>query len=145
MVLARTETYIPLAQAAQKYGIPEKTLLDRVKSGSIAKAQLPNGDWLVAEHDVDPSLDIRRKDFEHLRGQKISASQASREYGVDNSTIGKWAKAGHITVLERGWKVMLDKADVAYCAAVYKAKQEIYGDSLRGVPIFDEKGNPYRV
>jgi hypothetical protein len=39
----------------------------------------------------------------------------------------------------------LDEAEVAYCASVYKKKSEQYGGQLRGVNIFDENGNPYRL
>jgi hypothetical protein len=70
--------YIPLKQAAERYGVPEKTLLERVNSGSIASGQLPNGELLVAENDIDPSLQIKRDDFEHLRGQKIGVREAGK-------------------------------------------------------------------
>jgi hypothetical protein len=126
-------------------------LLERVKSGSIASGRLPNGELLVAENDIDPSLMIQREDFEHLRGKKISISDASRKYSdtrvtVTHSNFSRWAKANHIAVLEAGsWKVMLDEADVAYCAAVFKAKYDFYGGQMAGVRIFDKDGNPYQV
>ena len=143
MAFPSTPTYIPLKHAAERYGISEKTLLERVKSGSIASAQLPDGELLVAENHVDPSLNINRQDFDHLRGQPISMSEASRKYEIGQSNFSRWTKADYIKVLERGWKVLLDEANVAYCVAVYKAKQEYYGGQLTGVPIFDEAGNPY--
>jgi len=148
--LRSSTTYIPLKQAAERYGVPEKTLLERVNSGSIAAAQLPNGELLVAESNVDPSLNIKRENFEHLRGQAISASEASRRYSellgttIYPSRFSEWAKAGFIKVLDRGWKISLDEADVAYCATVYKAKYDFYGGQMIGVPIFDQDGNPYQ-
>ena len=145
MAHAPVPTYIPLKYAARKYGIPEKTLLERVKSGSIASAQRPDGELLVAENNVDPSLNIKRDDFEHLRGQKISMSEASRKYQIAHANFSRWTKAGYIKVLERGWKVSMDEADVAYCVAIYNAKQEYYGGQLTGVPIFDENGDPYQA
>lgn len=141
--LSSIPTYIPLKYAARKYGIPEKALLERVKSGRIASGQLPNGELLVAENDVDPSLHIKREDFEHLRGRSISISEASRKYNVPHQNFSRWAKVGYIHVLERGWKVLIDEGDVAYCAAVYKAKYELYNGQMSGVTIFDENGSPY--
>jgi UDP-N-acetylmuramate-alanine ligase len=44
-----------------------------------------------------------------------------------------------------GRAILLDEADVAYCAAVYKAKHEFYNGQLTGVNIFDKKGRPYRL
>jgi hypothetical protein len=144
-------TYIPLKHAAEKYGIPEKTLLDHVKSGSIASAQLPNGELLVAETNVDSSLKIKRKDYKHLHNQPISASEASRKYSqihnisISQRIFSRWAELKYITVLERGYRLLLDEADVAYCAAVYKAKHDLYRGRMSGVRIFDEAGNPYEL
>jgi hypothetical protein len=149
MSFSLSASYIPLKYAAQKYGIPEQSLIDKVKSGSIASGRLPDGELLVAEHEIDPSLNIRREDFAHLRGCPISMSEASRKYSTNETVIpqqnfSRWAQAKYIKVLERGWKVLLDEADVAYCAAVYNAKKKAYGE-LQGVPLFDENGNPYRL
>jgi hypothetical protein len=90
-------------------------------------------------------LNIKRDDFEHLRGQKIGVRESSKKYGISSKTVSRWAKAGYINKLDRGYRLYLDEADVAYCAAVYKAKFEYYEGQLAGVPIFDEEGNPYQV
>jgi hypothetical protein len=144
MVSAPPSIYIPLDYAAEKYNLSKNALLERVKSGRIASAQLPNGEYLVAENDVDPSLNIRREDFKHLQGKKISMSEASRKYDVAQVNVSRWAKANYITILERGWQVLLDEGDVAYTGAVYKAKKEIYG-KMQGVPVFNEAGKPYQL
>jgi len=99
----------------------------------------------VADHDIDPSLNITREDFEHLRGQKISMSEASDKYGVPQPNLSRWAKLEYIKVLDRGWKVLIDEADAAYCAAVYKAKYDFYDGKMSGVPIFDEDGSPFQA
>lgn len=138
-------TYIPLVAAVQKYGILEKTLLKRIKSGKLASAQLPDGEYLVAEHDIDPSLRIKREDFKHLRGQGISVTNAGKKYDIRAANFSRWTKLGYIKVLERGWKLILDEADVAYCAAVYRAKYTLYDGQLSGVNIFDKEGRPYRL
>ncbi len=145
MPKSNTPTYIQLSTAVEKYGVSKKVLLKRIKSGKLTAAQLPNGEYLVAEHDVDPSLSIKREDFEYLRGQGISASEASRKYAVSTANFSRWAKVGYIKILARGWRLILDEADVAYCAAVYKAKYEFYDGQLSGVNIFDKEGRPYKL
>lgn len=137
-------TYIPLSQAISKYRVSRKSLLKRIKSGKVSSAKLPDGEYLVAENDIDPSLSIKREDFEHLRGQKISMSDASRKYGIPHPTFSRWAKASFIGVLGRGYRTFLDEADVAYCAAVYDAKYKFYEGKMSGVNIFDENGNPFQ-
>jgi len=143
--MTMSQSYIPLSQAIRKYGVSKKSLLRRIKSGKLAAAKLPDGEFLVAENEIDPSLNIKREDFEHLRGQKLSMSEASRKYNISQPTFSRWASLGFITVLERGWKVLLDEADVAYCAAVYHDKYQIYHGRMMGVSIFDKDGNPYRL
>ena len=149
MSLSLPTSYIPLEYAAEKYNISEKSLFERIKSGRIASAKLPSGELLVAENDVDPSLNIRREDFEHLRGKPIGVAEAGRKYGVINTTLSKWTRTGYIKVLveakSRGQKKLIDEADVAYCAAVYKAKCEFYDGRMAGVTIFDENGDPYQA
>lgn len=138
-------TYIPLDAAVQKYGISEESLLKRIQSGKLASAKLPNGEYLVAEHSIDPSLKIRREDFEHLRGKGISGSESSRKYGISTANFSKWSRVGYIKRMGRaGRAVLLDEADVAYCAAVYHAKSKTYNGRLSGVNIFDKNGNPFQ-
>jgi predicted site-specific integrase-resolvase len=102
--LSSSNTYTPLSQAALKYNLSEQSLLEWVKSGRIASAPLPTGELLVAEQDVAPSFNINREDFKHLRGQKISMSEASRKYGISHANFSRWAKTGYIKILDRGWK-----------------------------------------
>jgi predicted site-specific integrase-resolvase len=140
-------SYIPLEQAVRKYGVSKNVLRQKAESGKLEVIETVNGDLLVADNNIDPSLNIKRKDFEHLRGRKISMSEASRMYNVPQVNFSRWTKSGFITILGHGKKrsVLLDEADVAYCAAVYKAKHEFYGGRLSGVSVFDKDGNPYQV
>ncbi len=137
-------TYITIPEAVRKYGVSREALLERIKSGKISAAKLPGGGYLVAENEIDPSLNIKREDFEHLRGRKISMSEASKNYGIPHPTFSRWTKSGFIKVLERGYRTILDEADVAFCAAVYKAKYKFYDGKISGVNIFDEHGNPFQ-
>lgn len=88
---------------------------------------------------------IRREDFAHLEGVPITVSEASKKYGVPASTVYFWIQKGFITVL--GWKTgrggsrkMLNEADMAYCAAVYKIRER---EGVKGVPLLDKDGRPY--
>jgi hypothetical protein len=74
MALSQASTYIPLKQAAERYGIPEKTLLE----------------W---------------EDFEHLRGQAISASEASRRYSELFCTYHH--ALSQVKAMTAGYKVQL--------------------------------------
>jgi hypothetical protein len=137
--------YIPLDQAAEKYKLSKRSLLERVKSGQITAAQLSNGEYLIAEQDVDPSLSIRREDFDRLRGQKISRADVARKYKIGGATLVNWMRAGRITVLAKGQKALLDEADVAFGAAIYHAKAKLYDGQMTGVRIFDKEGNPFQA
>ena len=145
MLPSENTTYIPLKQASAKYGLSEKVLLDKIRSGTIVAIELKKGEVLVADKQVDPSLSLKREHFSHLKGQKISISQGSREYDISTKTISRWVAAGYIKELERGYRVYIDQSDMAYCAAVYKAKYDFYDGQLSGVPIFDEDGDPYQA
>ena len=76
-----------------------------------------------------------------LAGQPIHVSAAARRYDIPQPTISRWVKLNYIKVLGmQGNKKMLDWADVAYCAAVYKKRQ---ADGAQGKWLFDENGLPY--
>ncbi|MEM7028011.1 MAG: hypothetical protein AAF629_00355 [Chloroflexota bacterium] len=151
MTFSKSATYISLEQAAYKYGISEKVLLDQINSGTLDGVELKTGEILVVDKKIDPSLDIKKTDFDHMRGRKISMVEARQKYNIGSSTLTRWTQAGYIAVLQenelrgRGQKKYIDEADVAYCAAVYKAKYEYYEGRITGVPIFDSAGNPYKV
>ena len=100
-------SYIPLEVAARKYGISKKVLRQRVSFGKLEAIETVNGDLLVADN-IDPSLmNIKREDFEHLRGQEISMSEASRKYStpeinITHQNFSRWAKAGSSWLWRRG-------------------------------------------
>jgi hypothetical protein len=96
---------------------------------------------------VTPTVDIAHikktdlpqyKKHAHLKGKKISVSEASREYNIPKPTISRWAKRGLIKILERtDREVYLDMADVAYCSEIYKEKKG------QGTWMFNDDGTPY--
>ncbi len=137
--------YLSLAEAAERYGISEEALKRAIESGRMRAIYLDE-EVAVAEVDVrelasQERVVIRLEDFESLRGQPISISEAAREYGLHTSTISRWAQRGYIRRLgKQGKKVLLDKADVAYCVAVYRSL-----GGRAGAWIFDSEGNPYHL
>ncbi len=145
-------TFIPLVEAAQKYNLSEKALTQLIQTGKIEAVQLPNGELLVAAesngHKPKTKEQIIREEFADLLGKPISVHEAGKKYEVLSAIYG-WVLAGYIRVIKknikRGQKKLVDEADVAYCATVYKERLKKYGGQLQGVPIFDEYGNPYEL
>lgn len=144
------QSYIPFNIAVEKYGIAPAVLRERIASGTIEAIKTSTGVEIVAEHDLDVRYSITKEQFEHFRGISISVSEAADEYGIPATTITRWGYKGYIKVLEsssggRGNATVYDKADMAYCAAVYKAVSEERDGNMRGVRLFDEDGNPYQI
>jgi len=136
--------YIPLAEALRRYKVSEEVLKEAIVSGKIRVAYIDE-EVTVAEQDVrelakgQEVVVVRREDFEHLRGNRLGISEAARKYGVHQQTMSRWVNRGIIRKMgQKGQKVFIDEADVAYAVAVYRAKR-----AKKGMRIFDSKGNPY--
>ena len=149
-------TYLPLTEAARRHGLSEKVLTQLIQTGKIGAVQLSSGEVFVAADNNNgqgykTKAEIIATNFANLRGHSISASEASRKYSekykvpISNQNFSHWAKAGYIKVLDRGYRLQLDEADVAYCAKIYTEKYREYDGQMSGVPIFDEEGNPYQL
>ncbi len=148
-------TYIPFNQAAKHYGLPQKVLTQQIRAGKIQAVQLPSGDLLVAAEnngkDYQTKEEIIAQEFAHLRGEPISASEASRKYSkrygvpISDVNFSRWSRLGYIKRKSDGYRLQLDEADVAYCAKIYAEKYDEYEGQMMGVRIFDEEGNPYQV
>ena len=78
----KVPTYIPLADAAEKYGISEEALTQLIEAGKIEAVQLPSGELLVVAENCKYKTkeEIITEEFSELQGQVISASEASRKY-----------------------------------------------------------------
>jgi hypothetical protein len=144
-------TYLPLADAAKKFGMSIKVLTQMIRAGKIEAVQLPSGEVLVAAEnngqEWKTKKDIISEKFAHLRGKTITPYKAQKKYGgIHRNNFINWARSGYIEIRKEEDRLMeLDEADVAYCAYVYGEKKKEYGGSLAGVTIFDEKGNPYQL
>ncbi len=150
-------TFLPLDDAARKFGLPKKVLTEQIQAGKIEAVKLPTGELLVADK-LNNSYQHKTKDqiiaekYSHLRGRIISASGGSRKYSeihgviITPQILARWANAGYISIIGRGYRLELDEADVAYCADIYAQKAQEYGtDRMVGVRIFDPGGNPYQL
>jgi len=150
-------TFLPLADAVRKFGLPQKVLTEQIRAGEIEAVKLPNGELLVADklnsgYQNKTKEQIIAEKYSHLRGRIISASGGSRKYSeihgvvITPQILARWAHAGYISIIGRGYRLKLDEADVAYCADIYAQKVQEYGtDRMVGVRIFDPDGNPYQL
>ncbi|MCX7976597.1 MAG: hypothetical protein N2646_05950 [Bellilinea sp.] len=141
-------TFLPVSEAARKYGLEETHLRALIEKGKI-RAGVVAGEMVVSEDEVRGEAiqekGLRKEDLPeyqkhaHLKGQAIWISEAARRYGIPHPTILKWVRIGIIHVLGReANKVLIDEADVAYCSEIYKK---------RGKPgriLFNADGTPYK-
>ena len=156
---ASLPTFLPLPEAAAKFGMTEAILYERVQAGTIAAGILSDGEIVVSKdnilttgaHNINDRLSaIKREDFEHLRGHAITVTEAAVKYGekygikVIGQTIRDWVKRGYIRVLRestgRGSYLELDEADVAYCVAIHTIRKQ--ARIRTGFSLLDEDGRP---
>jgi hypothetical protein len=144
---SKIPTYLPLPDAARRYGLSEEALMQLVGNGNIQAVQLPTGEVLVAaESNGSPPKtkeQIITEEFAHLRGQWITVTEAVQKYNLHPRTISEWVRKGYVVPLKyegRGSRMELDAAEVAYCAKIYSEQ-----GGKRGVRLFDEYGNPYQL
>ncbi len=141
-------TFIPLSEAARKYGLDETHLRTLVEKGKI-RAGVIAGEMVVSEEEVRGEAiqekGLRKEDLPeykknaHLRGQGIGINEASKEFRVPYITLYQWMSSGIIHKIGRqGQKVLLDKADVAYCAEIYHQR------GIKGRKLFNSDGTPYK-
>jgi len=150
-------TYLSLDEAARRYGVKEKVLTQLIADGMLQTRTTSSGELVVVADQNGNSQEPQTKEeiitekYTHLKGEKISASEASRKYSkihgitISHPNFSRWAKAGYIQVIKRGYRLQMDEADVAYCAEVYANKYKEYDGQMIGVRVFDEDGNPYQV
>ncbi len=141
-------TFLPLSEAAHKYGLDEARLRALIEKGKI-RAGVVAGEMVVSEEEVRGQAiqekGLRKEDLpEHQkhaekRGRPIWIREAERVYRVPAETLSTWAKKGYIRIIcKKGNKVLLDEADVAYCSDVYKKSGK------QGRILFNPDGTPYK-
>jgi len=87
--------------------------------------------------------DIIKEKYSNLMGQPITISKASKRYKVPDSTIRDWINIDYIEVVDDGYPMKIDEAEIAYCADAYHARKA--SGTLAGMPLLDEKGLPYQI
>jgi len=142
MTLPTIPVYIPLEDAAKKYGYALTELKRLAQSGKINAAVLPDGDMVVSESSVKAKA--RKEDLPEykkhaeLANETIWVSKAARKYGISQSTISRWTQLGYIKKMGmQGNKSLLNAQDMAYCAEIYDARKG------QGKRIFNSDGTPY--
>ena len=147
--MAALPTYIPLPEAARKYGYDLTELREMAESGKIEAVQLPDGDVIVSEDSVQEK--VHKKDLPEYQeaikkvgvdSSAIGIAEAARKYNLPFSSLRRWAQRGIIArVGQDGQKVLLNEVDVAYCAIIYERR----GGGVRGRRLFNTDGTPYRA
>ncbi|MBN1484267.1 MAG: hypothetical protein JXA37_06050 [Chloroflexia bacterium] len=120
--------------AAEKFGLRAMVLEKLAKDQVIGSKLSTEGQLLVIEDEAkEVAKRLDRRQWEHLRGRQITASDAERYYGLSKNYYARWAREGHIAKLgEDGWRVWLDEADVAYATAL----AEVSGGLRQGRALF---------
>lgn len=136
-------TYIPIVDAAKKYGYALDELKKLALSGKINAVMLPDGDVIVSETSVKANL--KKEDLPEyqkyikLKGTGLGVRESAEKHNIPLSTLQGWVQKGIVAVIgEQGRKKLLDQADVSYCAEIYEA---VGGQGRR---IFDDDGTPYK-
>ena len=139
-------TFIPLAEAVRKYNLTEEVLTRLIRDGRIEAAQLPSGELLVSDeglHEKTKEQIIEDK-YGHLKGKPITISDAMDKYRIpQDSTIRRWITKGYIEVVDDGYPMRVDEAEVAYCTSIYHQRQAVGIRS--GAPLLNEDGTPYQL
>lgn len=117
-------TYLPIGEAANMALMSEQCLNSVLKKRKIRVAQISTGGTLVNMEDLRK---LKKQDWPeyqavmHLAGQRIWISQAARDYNIAQQTISRWVDRGYIKqYAHQGNKRMIDQADIAFCAKLYK-------------------------
>jgi predicted site-specific integrase-resolvase len=139
-------SYISISEAGKRLGIPPLHLQDLIRVGTLKAARI-KGEMVVDEEKVDEIATQPKKEdleeykqFSHLKGEPIWASEAARKYGAPQQTLSRWVKAKYIERLETdGYRVFLNEQDVAYCCAIYEKRKG------QGRRIFNKDGTPYQT
>lgn len=112
--------FLPLEEAARRYGVVPQTLISLVESGKIKAVRIEGRIAVEANVFLRESLWEKVK---HLDGKPISMSDACEKYPQINfASLSRWVARGYIRVIAsdsgrgRGRKRLLNEADVAYAA-----------------------------
>jgi predicted site-specific integrase-resolvase len=124
-------TYLPLQEAAERYGVDSETLLQAIEEGTVRAAKTPEGEVLVAGEDIGV-MSIEVQVDADLRGKPIRVTEAAAKYDIEHANLSNWAKYGYIHVFEQAPKVLLlDEGDVKLAVEIFKRARRETGSSIR--------------
>jgi hypothetical protein len=117
------DTFVPLKEAAKVFHWSEENLNALVDADKIRSAPFTGGK-LVSNEDIANLPKELRPEYDHsLVGVRISLGDASRRYHIAQPTISRWVSKGYIKIIQKGrtgQKVLIDEADIKFCASIYK-------------------------
>ncbi len=136
-----------------------KNLLADFQPGDKIKIEMtPTGNFVVnstrnstktknstkTRHNTKTKKDILEEKYADLINQPITVTEAAEKYNVYRTTIIRWKGKGYIGVIQPGYRMTLNEAEVAYCAAIHH-ERKTSGLGYRGVPLLDDEGLPYKL
>jgi hypothetical protein len=113
--------WIPLAEAIALHPEVDPAVLEQLARHRVLTSRRPVGEEMLVDREEVEAIARRldRRQWQQFAGRKISLSDAAQRYNLRKVTLSKWARAGHIRVLERdSYRVYLDEADVNFAAAL---------------------------
>lgn len=99
MNITELPTYIPLKEAAEKYGIPLDTLSQAVNEGLIEAAQI--GESIVIA-DEDAAIIAAQVSNEKIDDELVSIYEAAKRLNIRPGTAYQWYKQGWLPAKGRG-------------------------------------------
>ncbi len=90
--VATLPTYIPLAEAARRYGLSGAALRRAVENGIIRAVRLLGEGIAVADEDV--AVMAAQQEARGEGDELVSLNEAARRLGIDSSTVWWWYKHG---------------------------------------------------
>lgn len=122
--------YLTRAQALKNHPLSERELDELIERERVNMVLVQtNGDQKIAFYDDDLAAyvadrDITPKKFDDLRGNLLGMTEAGLNHNVSSKTVSRWASQGILKIKGRdGLKKLVDEADVAYLAALGRAKK----------------------
>lgn len=146
--MAALPVFIPLSEAARKYGLEEDCLRALVEKGKIRAGTIPGSDEVyVNEDDVRSEAiaqkGLRKEDlpeyqrFSNLSKSYLGINEAAKKYRIPYTTLYRWIKRGFISVKgQKGQKILISEQDVAFCELIYRPQKK------QGKKIFTANGIP---
>ena len=139
--MAALPTFISTTEAAHQLGVSEARLQRMIEAGEVKAASI-SGETVVSEasiRELTPKEQLPEYiRHANLKNTSIWIRDAARKYDIPNPTIVRWVSKGIISRLGTDKnKVLIDQADMAYCAEIYHTHRG------QGKWLFNPDGTPY--